>query len=146
MQNNRCALYCIVQCTPFVFNEVILSNLLKKRMFSAIIFFVSGCGAVGSVLPWGGRGRPFKSGHSDQNRSFKIVVIAVLMSAIFLYTFYNFFCYFFIFKFNKIYLCLSPICTILKDSKVCDFALSTFMPKVCTITQMFAIVLNILKV
>ena len=27
---------------------------------------MSGCGAVGSVLPWGGRGRPFKSGHSDQ--------------------------------------------------------------------------------
>ena len=26
----------------------------------------SGCGAVGSVLPWGGRGRLFKSGHSDQ--------------------------------------------------------------------------------
>ena len=29
---------------------------------------LSGCGAVGSVLPWGGRGRPFKSGHSDQNQ------------------------------------------------------------------------------
>ena len=27
---------------------------------------LSGCGAVGSVLPWGGRGRRFKSGHSDQ--------------------------------------------------------------------------------
>lgn len=27
---------------------------------------LSGCGAVGSALPWGGRGRPFKSGHSDQ--------------------------------------------------------------------------------
>lgn len=25
-----------------------------------------GCGAVGSALPWGGRGRRFKSGHSDQ--------------------------------------------------------------------------------
>lgn len=27
---------------------------------------ISGCGAVGSALPWGGRGRLFKSGHSDQ--------------------------------------------------------------------------------
>ena len=27
---------------------------------------VSGCGAVGSALPWGGRGRGFKSRHSDQ--------------------------------------------------------------------------------
>ena len=27
---------------------------------------VSGCGAVGSALPWGGRGRKFKSCHSDQ--------------------------------------------------------------------------------
>ena len=26
----------------------------------------SGCGAVGSALPWGGRGRWFKSSHSDQ--------------------------------------------------------------------------------
>ncbi len=26
----------------------------------------SGCGAVGSALPWGGRGRTFKSCHSDQ--------------------------------------------------------------------------------
>ena len=25
----------------------------------------SGCGAVGSALPWGGRGRWFKSSHSD---------------------------------------------------------------------------------
>ena len=27
---------------------------------------VSGCGAAGSALPWGGRGRKFKSCHSDQ--------------------------------------------------------------------------------
>ena len=27
----------------------------------------SGCGAVGSALPWGGRGRGFKSRHSDQD-------------------------------------------------------------------------------
>ena len=29
----------------------------------------SGCGAVGSALPWGGRGRKFKSCHSDQNKA-----------------------------------------------------------------------------
>ena len=28
----------------------------------------SGCGAVGSALPWGGRGRKFKSCHSDQEK------------------------------------------------------------------------------
>ena len=26
---------------------------------------LTGCGAVGSALPWGGRGRGFKSRHSD---------------------------------------------------------------------------------
>ena len=31
---------------------------------------MSGCGADGSALPWGGRGRGFKSRHSDQNRVF----------------------------------------------------------------------------
>ena len=34
------------------------------------ILEMSGCGAVGSVLPWGGRGRLFKSGHSDQKPAF----------------------------------------------------------------------------
>ena len=29
---------------------------------------MAGCGAVGSALPWGGRGRGFKSRHSDHNR------------------------------------------------------------------------------
>ena len=28
----------------------------------------SGCGAAGSALPWGGRGRTFKSCHSDQRK------------------------------------------------------------------------------
>ena len=35
---------------------------------------VSGCGAVGSALPWGGRGRKFKSCHSDQ-KSVRVVQI-----------------------------------------------------------------------
>ena len=30
---------------------------------------LSGCGAVGSALPWGGRGRGFKSRHSDHLNS-----------------------------------------------------------------------------
>ena len=30
---------------------------------------MAGCGAVGSALPWGGRGRGFKSRHSDQIRT-----------------------------------------------------------------------------
>ena len=38
---------------------------------------ISGCGAVGSALPWGGRGRKFKSCHSDQEkhrkRSFSVL-------------------------------------------------------------------------
>lgn len=29
---------------------------------------VSGCGAVGSALDWGSRGRGFKSRHSDQRK------------------------------------------------------------------------------
>ena len=38
---------------------------LTKGSDCDIIAMLSGCGAVGSALPWGGRGRPFKSGHSD---------------------------------------------------------------------------------
>lgn len=30
---------------------------------------MTGCGADGSALPWGGRGRRFKSGHSDQKQA-----------------------------------------------------------------------------
>ncbi len=36
---------------------------IKKSLILAFIF--SGCGAVGSVLDWGSRGRKFKSCHSD---------------------------------------------------------------------------------
>ena len=35
-------------------------------MRSFQIIYITGCGAVGSALPWGGRGRWFKSSHSDQ--------------------------------------------------------------------------------
>ena len=40
----------------------------------AIIPFAiaSGCGAVGSALDWGSRGREFKSRHSDQKREMDI--------------------------------------------------------------------------
>ena len=44
-------------------------ELKQKFKKSAIqINMVSGCGAVGSALPWGGRGRKFKSCHSDQEK------------------------------------------------------------------------------
>ena len=61
-----------------VLQEFILENVqlfLEKPLtfafFRAIIAEsstddASGCGAVGSALPWGGRGRTFKSCHSDQ--------------------------------------------------------------------------------
>lgn len=39
-------------------------NLAERHR--CIIKYRSGCGAVGSALPWGGRGRTFKSCHSDQ--------------------------------------------------------------------------------
>ena len=39
-------------------------NLAERHR--CIIKYRSGCGAVGSALPWGGRGRKFKSCHSDQ--------------------------------------------------------------------------------
>ena len=35
---------------------------------------LSGCGAVGSALDWGSRGRKFKSCHSDQKDSFSAVL------------------------------------------------------------------------
>ena len=44
--------------------------LLKKDLTNTgklhIIYNASGCSADGSALPWGGRGRGFKSRHSDQ--------------------------------------------------------------------------------
>ena len=61
-----------------VLQEFILENVqlfsekpLTFAFFRAIIAEsstddASGCGAVGSALPWGGRGRGFKSRHSDQ--------------------------------------------------------------------------------
>ena len=50
-------------------NSIFLLTLSKR---CAIIYKSqrSGCGAAGSALPWGGRGRKFKSCHSDQNRRF----------------------------------------------------------------------------
>ena len=42
----------------------------------------SGCGADGSALPWGGRGRWFKSSHSDQRR-FERISFFLLYSHVF---------------------------------------------------------------
>ena len=58
-----------------------ITNFLTRRIFCDTILSVprgtvvsapcrmSGCGAVGSALPWGGRGRWFKSSHSDENKA-----------------------------------------------------------------------------
>ena len=49
-----------------------LKNVLQNKMECVIIIgrsgerMVTGCGAVGSALDWGSRGREFKSRHSDQ--------------------------------------------------------------------------------
>ena len=52
---------------PFSFSpQISRAKGLTIPRFCDIILSLSGCGAVGSALPWGGRGRPFKSGHSDQ--------------------------------------------------------------------------------
>ena len=40
----------------------------RARMWYTLQVLKSGCGAVGSALPWGGRGRKFKSCHSDQDK------------------------------------------------------------------------------
>ena len=51
-----------------LFSSNLLTGLQECDIIknTGMIVCRSGCGAVGSVLPWGGRGRPFKSGHSDQ--------------------------------------------------------------------------------
>ncbi len=40
--------------------------LTSAEIYDIIYYRKSGCGADGSALPWGGRGRWFKSSHSDQ--------------------------------------------------------------------------------
>ena len=50
------------------FSQLFSIFLLTFNFRCAIIYKSqrSGCGAAGSALPWGGRGRKFKSCHSDQ--------------------------------------------------------------------------------
>ena len=52
-------------------SKLFLFSLLTFQKLCAIIYKSqrSGCGAAGSALPWGGRGRKFKSCHSDQHQS-----------------------------------------------------------------------------
>ena len=52
-------------------NKKILQKKSKKHLTISLYYDIlssvaSGCGAAGSALPWGGRGRWFKSSHSDQ--------------------------------------------------------------------------------
>ena len=62
------------------FSKSFLKILLTSYRLCAIIANASGCGAVGSALPWGGRGRWFKSSHSDndrvENKSFSALFFA----------------------------------------------------------------------
>ena len=44
------------------------SSLFRRILHNQI----SGCGAAGSALDWGSRGREFKSRHSDQKRQFSV--------------------------------------------------------------------------
>ncbi len=55
----------------------IISLAVKK-----LLNFISGCGAVGSALDWGSRGREFKSRHSDQQKgqSFCSVLFVLVQS------------------------------------------------------------------
>ena len=66
----ECILFADLSISQIVFYAIIDNP--EKTCYNYICWCaestLSGCGAVGSVLPWGGRGRPFKSGHSDQNQ------------------------------------------------------------------------------
>ena len=62
------------------FSKSFLKILLTSYRLCAIIANASGCGAVGSALPWGGRGRWFKSSHSDQKKSDKHLLIGFFVA------------------------------------------------------------------
>ena len=49
-------------CRKDLTNEKVCAIILRSTRMG----WRSGCGAAGSALPWGGRGRKFKSCHSDQ--------------------------------------------------------------------------------
>ena len=51
--------------TPAARQVRAVANVLRHALYSVL---TSGCGAVGSALPWGGRGRGFESRQSDQLR------------------------------------------------------------------------------
>ena len=55
-------------CALHIFTKNMKKHLTPRIECAIIIRLerASGCGAVGSALPWGGRGRWFKSSHSDQ--------------------------------------------------------------------------------
>ena len=50
---------------------IFFKKVLTRKVLCAKICrsHKSGCGAVGSALPWGGRGRTFKSCHSDPRKA-----------------------------------------------------------------------------
>lgn len=56
------------RCSAERLESISLYMQIRGIACSGTLPRLSGCGAVGSVLPWGGRGRRFKSGHSDQRK------------------------------------------------------------------------------
>ena len=54
------------RCSAERLESLSFLHAIRGTACSGTLPRLSGCGAVGSVLPWGGRGRRFKSGHSDQ--------------------------------------------------------------------------------
>ena len=54
----------MLQSSFFLLTNACFCSRIIKVIFTRPL--MSGCGAVGRALPWGGRGRGFKSRHSDQ--------------------------------------------------------------------------------
>ncbi len=71
----------------FIFSKKGLTNRVRYAIIhrlsgnptqKASSLYRSGCGADGSALPWGGRGRWFKSSHSDQKSGIERFPIFIL--------------------------------------------------------------------
>ena len=60
--------------TKIIFFDFFLQNRLTNLFECDIIICVGylGVAQIGSALPWGGRGRRFKSCHSDQSKGFVV--------------------------------------------------------------------------
>ena len=71
-------------CLEFKYYRVFIARplaFLQKLCYN--LYAIAGCGAVGSALPWGGRGRKFESCHSDQRKPLKTVWLSGFLFACF---------------------------------------------------------------